>query len=134
MAVPLINLQFAWCWLLMGIVTGAIQGLKFHHENWMGGYHSWPRRLTRLGHIAFIGTALLNFVFYLSAYTAHLVGPIVTVASICFLIGGVAMPVVCYLAAWRKPLRQLFFIPVIALMLAVALTTWATLNLSLTGR
>ena len=36
------------------------------------------------------------------------------VASIGFVVGGVSMPAVCFLTAWREPFRHLFFIPVIA--------------------
>ena len=43
-------------------------------------------------------------------------------ASVCFVLGGVTMPLVCFLSAWRSPCRHLFFIPVTALVLAVALT------------
>jgi hypothetical protein len=37
-------------------------------------------------------------------------------------IGGVAMPAVCFLTGWRKPFRHLFFVPVLALVLAVGFT------------
>jgi len=42
--------------------------------------------------------------------------------SPCFVAGGIAMPCVCFLAAWRKPFRHLFPLPVVALVLAVAFT------------
>ena len=62
-----INLLFAWCWLTLGLIAGALQGIGFHRASWMGGYGSWRRRLTRLGHIAFLGTGMLNLAFALSA-------------------------------------------------------------------
>jgi hypothetical protein len=45
-------------------------------------------------------------------------------ASISFVVGGLAMPIVCFLSGWRKPFRHLFFIPVVSLLLAVVFTLW----------
>jgi hypothetical protein len=44
------------------------------------------------------------------------------VASVLFIVGGVSMPLVCFLAGWKKPFRHLFFIPVGSLMGAVIAT------------
>jgi hypothetical protein len=44
------------------------------------------------------------------------------VASACFVAGGIAMPAICFLSAWRRPFRHLFAFPVIALVTAVVLT------------
>lgn len=111
----LANLTFAWFWFLAGVASGAIQGLWFHRDGWLGGYDSWPRRMTRLGHIAFFGTGLLNLSFGLTVLAASLTGTAITVASVLMIVGAVGMPLVCYLSAWRKPLRHLFAIPVLAL-------------------
>jgi len=35
--------------------------------------------------------------------------------------GAVAMPLVCFLSAWRTPFRKLFFVPVVLLVAAVVL-------------
>lgn len=116
---PLANLYFAWCWFLVGLITGTVQGLFFHRDQWLGGYASWPRRMARLGHIAFFGTGLLNLCF---AFTLAIVPAdtlLVQAASTLLIVGAVAMSSVCYLAAWRKPLRHLFFIPVVSLLLGV---------------
>lgn len=109
------NLLFAWCWMTLGLLSGAVQGIGFHHEAWMGGYNSWRRRLTRLGHIAFLGTGMLNLGFALTVDSIGL--PIASVRwpGVLLIIGAVSMPLVCYLAAWRKPCRQLFFVPVLSL-------------------
>lgn len=123
----MINLSFAWAWFLMGAASGAVQGLFFHNDHWMGGYGSWSRRLTRLGHIAFFGTGLLNLSFALTVMAVDLHGPLVQWASPLLIIGAVAMSTICYLAAWRKPLRHLFFIPVVNLLLGVGFTAAALL-------
>jgi len=101
--------------MTFGLIAGAVQGVAFHDENWMGGYGSWRRRLTRLGHIAFLGTGMLNLALALSAMTARVSTESVRGASVLLLVGAVSMPVVCYLSAWCKPLRQMFFIPVLSL-------------------
>ena len=31
--------------ICLGCAAGAVQGLFFHREDWLGGYHSWPRRI-----------------------------------------------------------------------------------------
>lgn len=112
---PDINLLFAWCWMTLGLLSGAVQGVGFHRETWMGGYGSWRRRLTRLGHIAFLGTGMLNLALALTVYTTDLPGAQARIPGVLLIVGAVSMPAVCYLAAWRKPCRQLFVVPVLSL-------------------
>ena len=117
-----INLIFAWCWILAGLLSGTVYGLFFHRDDWLGGYGSWRRRITRLGHVAFFGTGLINL---LAAMTAKLWvvsgdATLVAAASALLIVGAVSMSSVCYLAAWRKPMRHLFFIPVASLVAGVA--------------
>ena len=109
------NLLFAWCWITMGLLAGAVQGMGFHNDSWRGGYNAWQRRLTRLGHIAFLGTAMLNLGLALTVQAVGLAEASVRVPGILLIIGAVSMPIVCYLAAWRKPCRQWFFVPVLSL-------------------
>ncbi|MHC4718694.1 MAG: hypothetical protein ACYS5V_17145 [Planctomycetota bacterium] len=119
----LVNLYFAWAWMLAGMVSGAVIGLFFYRHDWLGGYGSWRRRMVRLAHIAFFGTGLLNLGFALSLGSLERAdGPdaLLTAASVLLIVGAVAMPAVCYASAWRDPLRHLFFIPVLSLAGAVA--------------
>lgn len=102
------NWNFGWGLLLAGFLSGAILGLGFHRADFLGGYDSFPRRMLRLGHIACCALGMLNLMV---AVAGH--------ASPWLLAGGVAMPVVCFLAAWRKPFRHLFVIPVACLLAAV---------------
>ena len=114
-----LNLWAAWIGIMAGMLSGAALGLFFHEESWLGGYGSWPRRLLRLGHISFFGVAFLNLAF---SVTVRLSGevPGQRVASWLLVAGAVLMPTVCVLAAWKKPLRHLFFLPVLALLGAAA--------------
>ncbi len=119
------NLYAAWAGILLGLIAGAIQGLFFHRDDWLGGYSSWPRRMTRLGHISLFGIAFINTTFALTTSYLKLEDTgALRMAQWCswlFILGAVAMPLVCYLSAVRKWFRHLFFIPVTSLILGAAL-------------
>jgi hypothetical protein len=70
--------------------------------------------MLRLGHIALAALGMLNLVLALGP-TQH------TIATLALSTGCLAMPIVCFLTAWREKARHLFFIPVIALLTAVVL-------------
>lgn len=120
---PDLNLLVAWVAILAGLVSGTGFGLFFRDPNWLGGYASWRRRMMRLGHVALIGTGLLNLAFALSVDHLKLAYP-PRIASAAFLIGAVSMPAVCFLTAWRDAFHRLFFIPVSSLIVAVADFLW----------
>ena len=105
-----INLFSGWMGFLAGAVTGALMGLFFHRENWLGGYGSFPRRMIRLGHIACFGLGLINILFALTAATVPAATSL-SIASSLLVAGMITMPLTCFLTAWRKPFRHLFFIP-----------------------
>lgn len=104
------NLLAGWIGFLAGAVTGALIGLFFHRENWLGGYDSFPRRMLRLGHIACFGLGLINILFALTAATLP-ASPVGRAASLLLIVGMITMPLNCFLTAWRKPFRHAFFIP-----------------------
>lgn len=117
------NLLLGWVWIMLGMLSGAAIGLFFHRPDWLGGYGTWPRRMVRLGHISFFGTGFLNLMFAFT-FTDRDGDSLLAVASTAWVVGAVAMPVVCFASAWRKPLRNLFFVPVIALLAGGTLTCW----------
>jgi hypothetical protein len=110
--IVLTMIKAGWLGMLLGVVSGAVIGLFFHREDWMGGYGSYRRRLTRLGHISFFGLALVNFSFAFTQHLLALTAPWSSVAMWAFLVGAVSMPACCFLSAWRKPFQHFFFIPV----------------------
>ena len=112
----LINEPFGWLWISLGFLTGVGLGLGFQREGFMGGYASWPRRMTRLGHIALYALGVLNILFALSLPRFGLSETWARTASWCFILGAIAMPACCFLCAWRKPFARLFFIPVLLLL------------------
>jgi hypothetical protein len=113
----------AWIGICLGCAAGALQGLFFHRENWLGGYNSWPRRLSRLGHISLVALGLLNLGFALTAMSLGLAASLAWPARL-LLVGAVTMPALCYLSAFCKPFRHLFFIPAVSVISAGAIVAW----------
>lgn len=112
-------LQASWLGMLLGVVSGAVIGLFFHREDWMGGYQSYRRRLTRLGHISFFGLAFVNFGFAFTQHVRPLAAPWADLAMVALLTAAATMPACCFLSAWRKPFRHLFFIPVLGVLTGI---------------
>ena len=109
-----LHLYAAWIGILLGFAAGAVIGLFFHNDNWLGGYNSWPRRMARLGHISFFGIAFINLAYAVSLSLLN--GMAATVyPTYLLLAGAVTMPLVCFLSAYKKYFRHLFFLPVCCL-------------------
>lgn len=134
--IPQINFIAAWIGITLGVVSGIVMGLRFHHDDWLGGYTSWPRRMIRLGHISFFGLAFINIAF---AWTWGLVvrgrpaggevGALMEPAGWALLAAAMLMPAVCYLAAWRRQWGHMFFFPVVAASVGVGFTLWAVMQM-----
>lgn len=122
------NEAFGWLWICAGFLSGAVIGLFFRRSGWLGGYDALPRRLVRLGHIAFFGLGFLNVLFTMSLPRARFAADWeFTSASWAMVVGAVAMPAVCFLTAWRERLHPLFAVPVAALLyggLTLSVALW----------
>lgn len=102
-----------WVGMLLGVVSGAVIGLFFHREDWMGGYGSFRRRMTRLGHIAFFGLGFVTLVFAFTIDVHPIADGAARLAATLFIAGLATMSPCCFLTAWKKvPFRHFFFIPV----------------------
>jgi len=114
-----LNLVAGWMSMLGGVISGAAIGLFFHRDEWMGGYSSFRRRLTRLGHISFWGLGFINVMFAVSvkALESPLIN--VQVASAGLILGAITMPLCCFLTAWRTSFRHLFPVPVISILVGI---------------
>jgi len=121
-----INLCAAWIGFLLGALAGAMTGLFFDRETWLGGYADWRRRMVRLGHVAFFGIGILNLGFYLTVEALDVTAG-VRAPALLLIVGAVTMPAVCYLSAYRRGYRRLFFIPAGSVTVALALITWRLL-------
>jgi hypothetical protein len=115
------NWHLGWLLVLLSFVTGALIGLGFHREAFLGGYQSFARRLLRLGHIALAALGMMNVLFSISPWPPPGTW-LASSASACFALGAVTMPAVCFLTAWRGGFRHLFAVPVVTLLLAVVFT------------
>jgi hypothetical protein len=113
------NIYSAWIGILLGCLIGAVEGLFFHKEDWLGGYISWQRRILRLGHISFFGLGLINLAFVFTARALEIEKEVYT-PSILFIIGIFGMPILCYLSAIKSAFRHLFFIPTLSIIIGIA--------------
>lgn len=118
-----INLYSAWIGILLGSVFGAIQGLFFHKKEWLGGYGSWERRMTRLGHISFFGIAFINIAFVVTVDNFN-IDQEVFIPSTLFIVGAIGMPLICYLSAFKKVIRHFFYIPALSIIGGVMSLLW----------
>ena len=114
-------MTWGWSLVLAGFASGALIGLGFHREAFFGGYGSWRRRLLRLGHVACVALGALQMLAALSP-AGGASGALADACSVLWRTGAVAMPVVCFLSAWRPSFRHLFFVPVLSLAGAAACT------------
>jgi hypothetical protein len=105
------NVWAAWIGILLGMLSSTIHGLFFHRERSPGGYGPW----VGLAHISLFAVAFLNLA-YADAVGLFGTARHVPLASTLLIAGAVLMPLVCYLAAWRKTLGHLFPVPVLFLL------------------
>jgi hypothetical protein len=116
-----VNFFTGWGLILAGFVSGAVLGIWFYREDFLGGYASFRRRILRLGHVALVAMGMINILFALSPLPAP--GQVLTsAASTLLIIGGIAMPMTCMLTGWRPSFRKLFPVAVSALLMAVIFT------------
>ncbi|MCA9306363.1 MAG: hypothetical protein R3B46_00675 [Phycisphaerales bacterium] len=109
------NLLLAWALFLLGIGSGALLGLGFHRDGFLGGYDAFRRRLFRLGHISFFGLGAVNALFALTAMGvgAGLEG-VWLIASVALGVGAVTMPLCCGVVGVRPRMKNIFVVPVLA--------------------
>ena len=117
-----LHLFVGWMGMLLGVLSGAVIGMFFAKRDWMGGYSSFRRRLMRLGHIAFFGIGFLNIMYAVTLSSLELSATAEVLASGGFLLSMATMSLCCFLAAWRKPLRHLFPIPVSGALVGILFT------------
>lgn len=113
------HIFFGWGLFLLGVFAGAAIGLFFHRENWAGGYGSFRRRMLRLGHISFFGLGFMNVMFGLTVQASSLSISHPAVVSLGLVVGGITMPLCCYLTAWKTFFRHFFPVPVLSVATAI---------------
>jgi len=124
MGVEIFALKCGWIGMLLGVLSGALMGLFFHKENWMGGYGSHQRRFVRLGHISFFGIGLLSLFYALSLKPLGLSDTEAWIGAYGLLVAAIGMPSLCFLTAWKKAFRHFYFIPVIGASTGIFMILW----------
>jgi len=124
---PVANVAAAWIGFLLGSLSGATLGLFFHRKDWLGGYTSWPRRMLRLGHISFFGIGLINLAFAASVTWIDPDDPLIWPSRL-FIAALILMPATCFGAAFWKPTRHLFFLPVVSVVVGAAMVVHAVVT------
>ena len=124
----MLNIIAGWCSILLGGLFGAAQGMFFYQEKWLGGYNSWKRRISRLGHVSFFGIGFTNIAFGLTV-RSFAIEDGTLISSYLLLSALVTMPLVCYLSSIRDFFRHVFFIPALSVILGVSLFIWRLFQL-----
>ena len=118
------NVVAGWVGILCGVIAGSVMGLFVHVEDWAGGYSAFRRRMLRLGHVSLVGLGILNIMFGLTTKSAGHAAALPNIAAGSMILGGITMPLCCYLTAWRTSFRHLFPIPVVSVATGVVLVLW----------
>ena len=116
-----------WSLILAGFLAGAVIGLGFHRDEYLGGDSSFRRRMVRLGHIALAALGIINLAFALSPWPVP-GRAVAQAASICFIAGGAFNSGLLARRVWDPDLRVyatgadifnlLFFLATCGLLLA----------------
>ena len=77
----------------------------------------------RLGHISLAAIGLIYLAFALTATELGFAGRVVWPSRL-LMTGAVTMPALCYLSAFWKSFRHLFFIPAMSVIVATAMIAW----------
>lgn len=132
-----LNITFGWVWMNLGFLSGLLMGLKAEQfglntlavgPTWLDGYGSVPRRLIRLGHIAFIMLPLINIVFGAHIDATPLTLAWKQTASYALVFGAVGVPVLCFVAAFYRPAKVLLGLPASAVLVANLIIAWGFLQ------
>jgi len=59
-----INVVAGWTGIPLGFLSGMMQGMFFHCENWLGGHGSFKRRMYRLNHISLFDLGAVNWMYW----------------------------------------------------------------------
>jgi hypothetical protein len=121
-----LNIIVGWSGMVAGALLGMTFGLFAESREWAGGYASFERQAMRLGHVAAFALGMINVLYglCLSAILVELPEWLVVTGSGTMIAGGVLMPTVCLLAAWRRPMKYLFPLPATCVLIAVAIQVW----------
>jgi hypothetical protein len=123
------NRSIGWASLAVGVATGLVMGLwsfdgPLPTPPWLGEYGDTPRRLARLGHIAFLGLGILNILLGRELPQSSLGARGRRVASRSMNVGNVLLPITLFAAAAWPPAKYAMSLPATAVFVALCLAAW----------
>lgn len=115
--------------MAVGVGTGLIMGLwsfdgPLPVPSWLGDYDDTPRRLARLGHIAFLGLGILNLLLTDELPRSSLGPRGRTIAAVSMNVGNVLLPIALFAAAAWAPAKYFLGIPATSVFVALCLAAW----------
>ena len=122
------NRVVAWGSLTVGVGVGLIMGMWSFDgpaptPGWLGEYGDTPRRLARLGHIAFIGLGILNLLLIRELPSLPLGFRVKRIACNSMNFGNIFLPLTLFAAALVHPAKYLMSFPAVAVFVALAIVT-----------
>jgi hypothetical protein len=129
------NRAVGWGSLAVGVATGLVMGLWSFEgpvpvPAWLGEYGDTPRRLARLGHIAFIGLGILNVLLARELAESSLTAPVRRLASVAMNLGNLLLPLALFAAAAWHPAKYAMAFPAGCVFIALILAAWGARPLS----
>ncbi len=123
------NLVVGWASLAAGAISGLVLGLwsfdgPVDVPAWIGAYGDTPRRLIRLGHIAFFGLGILNILLARELPRLALGAEAMRAAFRCMNFGNVFLPVTLFVAAIYPPLKYVLPVPATSVSIALCLAAY----------
>ena len=123
----LTNLAIAWGSMAIGALTGLILGLwsfggPVPVPDLLGEYDALPRRLMRLGHIAFFGLGILNILMAVHLGRIKSGDSHARIALLAMNFGNILLPLTLVCAAFFEPLKYLMSLPAAAVTLALIIS------------
>ena len=117
--------------MAIGVGVGLVMGLWSFDgpaaiPEWLGAYGDAPRRLARLGHIAFIGLGILNILMAREVSSCGSPTRLHGTALCCMNFGNVLLPLTLLGAAALHPLKYLMPLPATSVLVALCLTAYGT--------
>ena len=114
-----LSILVAWTSILVGALTGLLLGIwsfggPVPVPGWIGDYSDLPRRLLRLGHIAFFGLGILNIMLSRHLRQSLLGTKPRHIALKAMNFGNIFLPLSLFVAAVWEPAKYLMSVPAIA--------------------
>ena len=114
-----INIAGGWILISTGVLSGLALMPVFLKDDIMGGYGSFRRRFTRLGHIAFVVLGVINIMCGLMGQGDNW----------GLLAGAIGMSAGCLISAFWEPFKFVLVIPALMILYAciqLARISWPT--------